>query len=1198
MKRMKLFALSLLMGAALFSCGDDYDDTALKNEIDDLKTRVEKLEDWCDTANGQISALQGLVSAMEQNDYITGVTPVVEGTKETGYIITFAKSDPITIRHGKDGTDGNDGNDGITPVIGAKQDTDGKYYWTIKTGDEDPVWMTDAEGNKIRTTGDDAATVKPVISVDTDTDGKLYWKIDGEWLLDKENKKVPATGEKGDKGDKGDTGATGGSGSQGATGEQGPQGDAVFKKDGIKLDDAGYVTFTLADGTEFTVPRSGVISIGTKGIFYYQSGQKSCEVPITLPTNFTKDDYASIMAEVKSSYGTSVDIKTRAAGDASDPAWKVEVTAPTFDSNGKYEENSAKVTLTAPTNVATDAAAWLEVTILDTKGKKSTAACAIKVVAGLPVTTPEALSSAFGVESGTANTPVKITLGADITVASAATVIKGFKDLDGNGNTLTNGQFGISSDNDASPSSLVMSNTTLVNPQLSVSNNGTLTLGNGVSITSASSANPFAVTGSGEMTVDGATFSQTAQTDGFSWVHVSSSQGRSVAYSRSTSNQATLILKDFTFTNLNDYISISGAATIQMVPGDNKSLNLFLDHINPGDLTITPISDTFSQADVERLSIRTGSIINGEDGDGYEFNLDNGTIKLKKKDGGITTFDALTAAIADATGTKEDPTVIRLGADITVPVLDNGTYNIASIPIGDEDGLAPKHIRLEGNGHSLIAGGDGIWMMQVGKNSSLILTHITLDGAGKKSATRLIAVIANAALTLGDGATLKDLKALDPIAMNPNFTIIQSSYGIVIDGLSSLIVESGARISGIEGYGIQVNGIRTDHPDCVTLNGGTFTDNTAADIRLSGVNPNVTPVKVTTQPAGSGASGKLKLAIVLNQSSLNTGGNLAGGSSLNAGDFILSDVADANGQDITDNYELLVEGGILKLRQKAAAGITIDELKEKLKSTNPQSITIDADLTLTETITMGASHTINIAKGKTLTISGNGRIAIGNAVNTLTINGPGTLVCNRSGNSLWKQALNADGSDDLILDKNVTVKVISSISSSADGGINVYKMTVNQGSKVELSASNTTRMIAIARSGSLTVGGTIDIQNFSGIGIYGWGTMTIQSTGVVKVGNGGYYNNYTNHGIYMQGGITLESGGTLSNSTNGNGGIYLLEECDVTGMNGKFSDRGTVFTAAGTVQVGAADAAVSEGGLSEGLYVWDGTRFAKTASTE
>ena len=47
MGKLKHLGMSLLLATTFFSCGDDYDDTALRNDVNDLKSRVEKLESWC-----------------------------------------------------------------------------------------------------------------------------------------------------------------------------------------------------------------------------------------------------------------------------------------------------------------------------------------------------------------------------------------------------------------------------------------------------------------------------------------------------------------------------------------------------------------------------------------------------------------------------------------------------------------------------------------------------------------------------------------------------------------------------------------------------------------------------------------------------------------------------------------------------------------------------------------------------------------------------------------------------------------------------------------------------------------------------------------------------------------------------------------------------------------------------------------------
>ena len=152
MKKLLAFA-ALFAVVALTSC--KYDDDDLWNSVHGLENRVAKLEELCKQMNTNISSLQTIVTALQNNDYVTGITPVMQGGKEVGYTITFSKSNPITIYHGKDGQngeDGTDGKDGVTPTIGVKQDTDGIYYWTL-----DGDWLTDKHGDKIKAEGKDGA---------------------------------------------------------------------------------------------------------------------------------------------------------------------------------------------------------------------------------------------------------------------------------------------------------------------------------------------------------------------------------------------------------------------------------------------------------------------------------------------------------------------------------------------------------------------------------------------------------------------------------------------------------------------------------------------------------------------------------------------------------------------------------------------------------------------------------------------------------------------------------------------------------------------------------------------------------------------------------------------------------------------------------------------------------------------------------
>lgn len=231
------FCLSML---SLSSCSE-YDDTWIKDAIEDLSGRVAALEDWCKTANSNISSLQALVSVLEQNDYITGVTPVTENGKEIGYTITFKNSPAIIVYHGKDGENGD------TPVIGVGKDDDGLYYWTQTIGDGESEFIIDEQGNKIA-----ATCTAPRLSVDSEG----YWLIDTDGngfvrMKDENGNDVKAVGEKGDTGD------------TGATGPAGPAGDSIFKT--IDYSNSDYVLITLIDGTIIKIARQPIADVTQAG---------------------------------------------------------------------------------------------------------------------------------------------------------------------------------------------------------------------------------------------------------------------------------------------------------------------------------------------------------------------------------------------------------------------------------------------------------------------------------------------------------------------------------------------------------------------------------------------------------------------------------------------------------------------------------------------------------------------------------------------------------------------------------------------------------------------------------------------------------------------------------------------------------------------------------------------------------------------
>lgn len=285
---------------------------------------------------------------------------------------------------------------------------------------------------------------------------------------------------------------------------------------------------------------------------------------------------------------------------------------------------------------------------------------------------------------------------------------------------------------------------------------------------------------------------------------------------------------------------------------------------------------------------------------------------------------------------------------------------------------------------------------------------------------------------------------------------------------------------------------------------------------------------------------------------------------------------------------MMLSAGMAKAQGSGAIGITTAEaLKSALEATEPATIYMTADITLTEEvmITVGADHTLSIAEGKTLTCTVKYGINLpSNNDNyvSLTIQGESagsnlTIKVDGGGNAITNGTLTL---------KNITVDITSGI-------INPTILTVGSGATINVNAADQDSPL---QSSNLTVdnGGTINIKTFKRVGININGALTINSGSTVKVGNGTGDNRGIN--ISSSGSIVLNSGGTLEGTGEDKGGnIYLPEGAKVTGMSGKLVDQGNELSENGEVTVSAENAEPSTTGLSEGLYTWDksSSKFAK-----
>ena len=85
-----------------------YDDSALRDQIEEHESqlnehaqRLDSLETLCARLNTNYASLKKIVDALESNDCVTGVAPIMEGTETIGYTLTFRESGSVTIYNGR-----------------------------------------------------------------------------------------------------------------------------------------------------------------------------------------------------------------------------------------------------------------------------------------------------------------------------------------------------------------------------------------------------------------------------------------------------------------------------------------------------------------------------------------------------------------------------------------------------------------------------------------------------------------------------------------------------------------------------------------------------------------------------------------------------------------------------------------------------------------------------------------------------------------------------------------------------------------------------------------------------------------------------------------------------------------------------------------------------------------------------------------
>jgi len=189
--------LACSVGLVLAGCAKEYDDSALQNDVKNLKSQIEQIQNDIRSLNGQITGLKETIEQWKKGGYVENIQELAD---KTGYTITFVGGKTVTLYHGTKGENGQ------APTL--KADTDGNFYWAM---DGEFILV---DGKKV------PAAVAPVFSVNAD--GDLIMTLSG---------KETNLGH--------------------VQGTPGPAGESLFEK--IEPGE-NTVIFTLKGGETFTIP--------------------------------------------------------------------------------------------------------------------------------------------------------------------------------------------------------------------------------------------------------------------------------------------------------------------------------------------------------------------------------------------------------------------------------------------------------------------------------------------------------------------------------------------------------------------------------------------------------------------------------------------------------------------------------------------------------------------------------------------------------------------------------------------------------------------------------------------------------------------------------------------------------------------------------------------------------------------------------
>ncbi len=289
---LKSVVAATVISAMALATSCSYDDTGIKNEVEQIKTDLATLTE-------RVAALEDKL-----DEQVAGLTELINGKVVVTDVVTEGNETTVTLSDGSSFViDNSTAAAGADYTIGAYADGD-VYYWAVFNG-ETFVNFLEVDGQKVPVFAAEGESCACDLKMEVREDGKLYVSIDGgnTWV----STELPA---------------------------EAVAGACVFT--GVEVN-GDVVTFTLADGTTFDVQKAELVEFeAAKSAIYVKSGETKS---IAFAINDAVEDI-NIMNQPLG-WKASVEVPTRAVGGMD---YVLNITGPAKDFL-QYAEKSGKVSI-------------------------------------------------------------------------------------------------------------------------------------------------------------------------------------------------------------------------------------------------------------------------------------------------------------------------------------------------------------------------------------------------------------------------------------------------------------------------------------------------------------------------------------------------------------------------------------------------------------------------------------------------------------------------------------------------------------------------------------------------------------------------------------------------------------------------------------------------------------------------------------